>query len=105
MPRLLSPLLLLLPKRRLVNQEISPLRRIHHRRAGPRVTGKHDQPPRAPRAHTPPPPPLLPPHPPRLHLGYAHLERNPSHATLKRLRHHLLRPFPPIQPHRLRSHL
>src|SRR5436309_4381715 len=53
MPRLLSPLLLLLPKRRLVNQEISPLRRIHHRRAGPRVTGKHDQPPRALRAHNP----------------------------------------------------
>src|SRR5436189_3413930 len=45
MPRLLSPLLLLLPKRRLVNQEISPLRRIDHRRAGPRVTGKHDHPP------------------------------------------------------------
>src|SRR5205809_4616776 len=47
MPRLLGPLLLLLPKRRLVNQEISPLRRIDHRRAGPRVTGKHHQPPRA----------------------------------------------------------
>src|SRR5207247_11261460 len=60
MPRLLRPLLLLLPKRRLVNQEISPLRRIHHRRAGPRVTGKHDHPPgtlrpdNAVRSHCPP---------------------------------------------------
>src|SRR5213592_1464844 len=60
MPRLLGPLLLLLPKRRLVNQQISPLRRIHHRRAGPRVAGKHYQPPRtlrpdnAVRSHCPP---------------------------------------------------
>src|SRR6266550_1160766 len=60
MPRLLRPLLLLLPKRRLVNQEISPLRRIHDRRAGPRVAGKHYQPPRtlrpdnAVRGHCPP---------------------------------------------------
>src|SRR6266576_3571927 len=51
MHRLLGPLLLLLPKRRLVNQEISPLRRIDHRRAGPRVTGKHYQPPRTLRTH------------------------------------------------------
>src|SRR5881392_1988846 len=60
MPRLLSPLLLLLPKRRLVNQEISPLRRVDHRRAGPRVTREHDQPPgtlrpdNAVRSHCPP---------------------------------------------------
>src|SRR2546427_7779323 len=53
MPRLLSPLLLLLPKRRLVNQQISPLRRIDHRRAGPSVAGKHYQPPRTLRAHNP----------------------------------------------------
>src|SRR3989475_5489554 len=53
MPRPLSPLLLLLPKRRLVNQEISPLRRIDHRRAGPGVAGKHHQPPRTLRAHNP----------------------------------------------------
>src|SRR6266480_5597011 len=53
MPRLLGPLLLLLPKRRLVNQEISPLRRIHHRRAGSSVAGKHHQPPRTLRAHNP----------------------------------------------------
>src|SRR6266480_2687482 len=53
MPRLLRPLLLLLPKRRLVNQEISPLRRVDHRRAGPRVTGEHHQPPRTLRAHNP----------------------------------------------------
>src|SRR5438093_5183628 len=60
MPRLLSPLLLLLPKRRLLNQEISPLRRVDHRRAGPRVTREHDQPPgtlrpdNAVRSHCPP---------------------------------------------------
>src|SRR6266550_7873360 len=60
MPRLLGPLLLLLPKRRLVNQEIGPLRRVHHRRAGPSVPGKHHQPPRtlrpdnAVRSHCPP---------------------------------------------------
>src|SRR6266566_6570784 len=53
MPRLLGPLLLLLPKRRLVNQEISLLRRVDHGRAGPRVAGKHHQPPRALRAHNP----------------------------------------------------
>ncbi len=47
MPRLLRPLLLLLPKRRLVDQEIGPRRRIHDRRAGPRVAGKHDEPPRS----------------------------------------------------------
>src|SRR5216110_340781 len=60
MPRLLSPLLLFLPKRRLVNQEISTLCRIHHRCAGPSVAGKHYQPPRtlrpdnAVRSHCPP---------------------------------------------------
>src|SRR5216117_3985549 len=53
MPRLLGPLLLLLPKRRLVNQEISSLRRIHHRRAGPSVAGKHHQPPRTLGTHNP----------------------------------------------------
>src|SRR5438552_18940269 len=53
MPRLLGPLLLLLPKRRLVNQEISPVRRVDHRRAGPSVAGKHHQPPRTLRAHNP----------------------------------------------------
>src|SRR6266480_3299696 len=53
MPRLLGPLLLLLPKRRLVNQEISLLRRVDHGRAGPRVAGKHHQPPRTLRAHNP----------------------------------------------------
>src|SRR2546425_12794660 len=47
MPRLLGPLLLLLPKRRLVNQEISPLRRIDHGSTGPGVAGKHHEPPRA----------------------------------------------------------
>src|SRR2546425_2888678 len=53
MPRLLGPLLLLLPERRLVNQEIGPLRRIDDRRAGPRVTGEHHQPPRTLRSHNP----------------------------------------------------
>src|SRR5207247_99365 len=172
MPRLLRPLLLLLPKRRLVNQEISPLRRIHHRRAGPRVTGKHDRAPgtlrpdNAVRSHCPPvrqshrltflqlPPqvsfrnarrPRLvgiePPGPfvllervpdgastmlrgegvdripvpasasPNLHnlpsLDFNDLdfERNALHPQLKGLREQLLRPFRPIQPHRLRSHL
>src|SRR2546425_7192810 len=53
MPRLFSPVLLLLPERRLVNQEIGPLRRIDDRRAGPRVTGEHHQPPRPLRTHNP----------------------------------------------------
>src|SRR5881409_3345906 len=53
MPRLLRPLLLLLPKRRLVNQEISPLRRIDHRCAGPSVAGKHYQPPGTLGTHNP----------------------------------------------------
>src|SRR5205823_5621790 len=42
MPRLLGPLLLLLPKRRLVNQQVRSLRRIHHCRTRPRVPSKHD---------------------------------------------------------------
>src|SRR5438309_8958456 len=50
MPRLLRPILLLLPKRRLVNEQIRPLRRIHHGRTGPGIAGKHHQPPRTPRA-------------------------------------------------------
>src|SRR6266576_471803 len=53
MPRLLGPLLLLLPKRRLVNQEISPLRRIDHRCTRTGITGEHHQPPRTLRAHNP----------------------------------------------------
>src|SRR5712692_811181 len=51
MPRLLRPLLLLLPKRRLVNQEISPLRRIDHRCTRTGITGEHHQPPRTVRPH------------------------------------------------------
>src|SRR2546426_11148114 len=47
MPRLLGPLLLLLPKRRLVNQKIRPLCRIDDRCAGPGVTGEHHEPSRA----------------------------------------------------------
>src|SRR5213592_3554197 len=172
MPLLLGPLLLLLPKRRPVNQQISPLRRIHHRRAGPRVAGKHYQPPwtlrpdNAVRSHCPPvrqshrltflqlPPqvpfrnarrPRLvgiePPGPfvllervpdgastmlrgegvdripvpasaspnlhnlPSLDFNDLDLERNPFHPELEGLRKQLLRPFRPIQPHRLRSHL
>src|SRR5437016_2454477 len=46
MPRLLRPVPLLLPERRLVDQQVRPLRRIHHRRARPRVPGEHDGPPR-----------------------------------------------------------
>src|SRR5882762_469456 len=53
MPRLLGPLLLLLPKRRLVDQEIRPLRRIDHGGTRPRVTGEDDQPARALWAHNP----------------------------------------------------
>src|SRR6266550_7675341 len=53
MPRLLGPLLLLLPKRRLVNQEISPLRRIDHRCTRTGITGEHHQPPRTLRAYNP----------------------------------------------------
>src|SRR5712692_3917686 len=47
MPRLLGPLLLLLPERRLVNQEVGPLRRIHDRGTRSCVTGEDDEPPRA----------------------------------------------------------
>src|SRR6184192_580042 len=53
MPRLLGPLLLLLPKRRLVNQQIRPLRRVHHRGTRPRVARENHQPARALRAHDP----------------------------------------------------
>src|SRR2546426_180153 len=172
MPRLLGPLLLLLPKRRLVNQEISPLRRIDPRRAGPRVTGEHHQPPRALGTHNPlgahlPPvrqldrlaPLQLPPQVPfrnasrarfvgvkpprtlvllervpdrsptvlrgegvdripvatsaspnlhnlpRLDFNDLYFEGDSLDAELKGLREQLLRPFRPIQPHRLRSHL
>src|SRR2546425_5512931 len=48
---------------------------------------------------------LLPQHHPRLHLDDVDLERHALHPELKRLREQLLRPFRPIQPHRLRSHL
>src|SRR5439155_488065 len=51
MPRLLGPLLLLLPKRRLVNQQVRPLRRIHHRGTRPRVARKHHEPPRTVAPH------------------------------------------------------
>src|SRR5256885_12168148 len=37
MPRLLGPLLLLLPKRRLMDEQVRPLRRIYHCRTRPRV--------------------------------------------------------------------
>src|SRR5207248_4593201 len=53
MPRLLGPLLLLLPKRRLVNQQVRPLRRVHHRGTRPRVARENHQPARALRAHDP----------------------------------------------------
>src|ERR1041385_110462 len=45
MPRLLGPILLLLPKRRLVNQQVRPLRRIHDARTGSRIPGEYDEPP------------------------------------------------------------
>src|SRR5205807_3767384 len=44
-PRLLGALLLLLAKRRLMDEQIRPLRRIHHSRTRPRVPGKHDDAP------------------------------------------------------------
>src|SRR5437879_9800790 len=44
MPRLLRPILLLLPKRRLVNEQIRALRRIHDGRARTRVAREHDEP-------------------------------------------------------------
>src|SRR5207249_4652281 len=53
MPRLLGPLLFLFPKRRFVNQEIRPLRRIDYCGTGSGVTRKHHQPPRTLRAHDP----------------------------------------------------
>src|SRR5437660_12041632 len=51
MPRLLGALLLVLPKRRLVNQQVRPLRRIHHRSTGTRIAGEYDDPPRAVASH------------------------------------------------------
>src|SRR2546426_226580 len=59
-PRLIGPLLLPLPTRRLVNQELRPLRRTDHGGARPRVARKNPQPPRALRA----PDPLGTPRPP-----------------------------------------
>src|SRR5213595_2108061 len=53
MPRLLGPLLLLLPKRRLMDEQISPLRRIDDRRTRPSIARKHDHAPRTLRAHDP----------------------------------------------------
>src|SRR5438309_8167877 len=50
MPRLLRPILLLLPERRLVNEQIRPLRRVHDGRARTRVAREHHQPTRTPRA-------------------------------------------------------
>src|SRR2546425_11500587 len=47
MPRLLGPILLLPPKRRLVNQKIRPLCRIDARCVGPGVPGEHHEPSRA----------------------------------------------------------
>src|SRR5690348_17167866 len=53
MPRLFRAALLLLPKRRLVNQQISPLCRIDDRGTRSCVSRKHDQPPRPLWTHDP----------------------------------------------------
>src|SRR5947209_884734 len=53
MPRLLGALLLLLPKRRLMDEQIRPLRSVDDASTGPRVTREHNQPTRPLRAHDP----------------------------------------------------
>src|SRR5438105_12639613 len=53
MPRLLSALLLLLPKRRLVDEQVRPLRRIHYGSTGSRVAREHDHAPGPLRAYDP----------------------------------------------------
>src|SRR2546422_2848416 len=50
MPGLLRPILLLFPERRLVNEQIRALRRVHYCRTGPGIPCKHHQPARTPRA-------------------------------------------------------
>src|SRR5947209_201491 len=53
MPRLLGALLLLLRKRRLMDEQIRPLLSVDDGSTGPGVTREHDQPTRPLRAHDP----------------------------------------------------
>src|SRR5882762_1915172 len=125
MPRLLGPLLLLLPKRRLVNQEVRPLRRIDDGSTRPRVSRKHHEPPgtlradNSVRAHRPPvrqshrlAPLQLPPQVPFRNTGrprfvgikppgpFVFLERVPNgSAAMLRPEHVNVVPFPfPLSP-------